>query len=413
MTSVPVRGSAATPRPPPEAGWLRRQLPVYSPLPAAAVWRAARAVAAGADARPQVRCRLRAIYGADDVVLAGSGTQALGAAISTASRLTGSSLVALPAFTCFDVATAAVGAQCRIALYDIEPATLAPDLDSLAATLAAGASVVVVTPLYGIPVAWEAIEACAAARGALVIEDAAQGHGAVWRNRPLGSLGRLSVLSFGRGKGWTGGKGGALLVRSCPGATIPAPPDPASLDELRVLALAATQAALGHPGRYSLPASLPWLGLGETRYRSPQPATNMTRAAAQLVEITAAQAAGEARTRQMVVRAWLDALSEAPALRAVVAPRWATPGFLRLPLLLARGWASILDPRRAQRLGVAPGYPSTLARLESVRARLANPDQRWPGAEALVRELLTLPTHSRVSPAERRAILELLRRSGR
>jgi hypothetical protein len=379
----------------------------------AAVWRAARAVAAGADARPGVRCLLQAIYGADDAVLFGSGTQALGAAIRAASRLTGASLVALPAFTCFDVATAAVGEECRIALYDIEPATLAPDLDSLAATLATGASVVVVTPLYGIPVDWEAIEACAAARGALVIEDAAQGHGALWRNRPLGGLGRLSVLSFGRGKGWTGGKGGALLLRSCPGATIPARPDLAWLDELRVLALAAGQAALGHPACYSLPASLPWLGLGETRYRSPQPPTDMTRAAAQLVESTAAPARREARMRHAIGRAWLDVLSEAPAMRPVAAPRCAMPGFLRLPVRLARGWASVLDLGRAQRLGVAAGYPSTLARLKPVRVRLANPDQRWPGADALVRELVTLPTHSRVSAAERQAIVELLRRAAR
>src|SRR5439155_883687 len=111
-------------------------------------------------------------------------------------------VVALPAYACYDVATAAVAVNARIALYDVHPATLAPDLASLTATLAEGARIVVVAPLYGMPVDWDAIEQCVAAFGALAIEDAAQGHGASWRGRPLGSLGRLSVLSFSRGKGW-------------------------------------------------------------------------------------------------------------------------------------------------------------------------------------------------------------------
>ena len=42
-------------------------------------------------------------------------------------------------------------------------------------------------------------------------EDAAQEAGATLHGRRLGSFGDLSVLSFGRGKGVTGGGGGALL----------------------------------------------------------------------------------------------------------------------------------------------------------------------------------------------------------
>src|SRR5207247_11224127 len=112
-----------------------------------------------------------------------------------------------------DVATAAVAVNARIALYDGHPATLAPDLASLTATLAEGARIVVVAPLYGMPVDWDAVEQCVAEFGALAIEDAAQGHGACWRGRPLGGLARPSVLSFSRGRGWTAGRGGALLVR--------------------------------------------------------------------------------------------------------------------------------------------------------------------------------------------------------
>ncbi len=93
--------------------------------------------------------------------------------------------MALPAFTCFDVATAAVAAALPVVLYDIDPATLAPDFDSLELCLQQGARVVVVSPLYGMPVDWDLVERSAARYGAVVIEDAAQGHGARWRGRLL------------------------------------------------------------------------------------------------------------------------------------------------------------------------------------------------------------------------------------
>src|SRR5207237_3967531 len=262
-----------------------RQLRACSPLPLKAVWHTARRVfGSRRDSRPHVRDLLRALYAADDVVLTGTGTHALQMAIVAACRLAGKNLtVALPAFTCFDVATAAVGAGARIALYDVNPATLAPDLDSLRLTLSGGARIVVAAPLYGIPIDWEALEACAVDFGAVTIEDAAQGHGALWRDRPLGSLGRLSVLSFGRGKGWTSGSGGALFLRGGSDLsdrnedTAEQLGEPDGLRECRVLLGMWAQSAFGHPSVYSLPAALPWLHLGETRYHDPEPPVRMTR----------------------------------------------------------------------------------------------------------------------------------------
>jgi hypothetical protein len=85
-------------------------------------------------------------------------------------------------------------------------------LQSLERLLQRGARVVVVASLYGFPVDWDAVAGVLAPYGAIAIEDAAQGDHAAWRGRPLGSVGPISVLSFGRGKGWTGGGGGARWV---------------------------------------------------------------------------------------------------------------------------------------------------------------------------------------------------------
>jgi hypothetical protein len=50
------------------------------------------------------------------------------------------------------------------------------------------------------------VKRLAAQAGAVVVEDAAQAAGGTLHNRPVGTQGSLAVLSFGRGKGLTGGK---------------------------------------------------------------------------------------------------------------------------------------------------------------------------------------------------------------
>ena len=240
---------------------IRRQLPVFSPVTTGGVVRAATAPVRPSEV-DALRSELSQRFGAPRVELFGSGTQALQVAIAIAHRKVGGP-VALPGFQCYDLASAAVGADVPVALYDVDPRTLGPDLDSLRRVLAAGARVVVVAPLFGIPVPWDVVAREVEAAGGVAIEDAAQGHGASWHDRPLGSWGGLSVLSFGRGKGWCGGAGGALLLRNgWEGEEIAAPEPSALIDEIRVMIQLEAQQVLGRPSVYGVPASLPSLHLG-------------------------------------------------------------------------------------------------------------------------------------------------------
>jgi perosamine synthetase len=383
-----------------------RQPPAYSPLP----WRALRSSAAAVlrpdrDDRRALRTVLAREFAADRVALFASGTQALQVALVEAGRAVGpDAIVALPAFTCFDVATAAVGAQLRIALYDLDPLTLAPDLDTLAAALHSGARIVVITPLFGFPVDWEAVRACAAAAGALLIEDAAQGSGAQWHRRPLGSLGDASVLSFGRGKGWTGSGGGALLTRAG-GGPAEAGNGKGLTREIRVLTLAAAQWALGRPGFYAIPAALPWIGLGETRYRDPVAPRPMARASAGLLLRAAAESQREAEERKRRAERLLAAIDGAPLVHPIEPLAGAVPGYLRLPARVAGGLSGLARPEAARRLGVLRAYPKPLADLPAVRERLVASGRRWLGAAELARELITLPTHSLLSAREVEALV--------
>jgi dTDP-4-amino-4,6-dideoxygalactose transaminase len=321
----------------------------------------------------------------------------------------GTDAAALPAFSCYDVASAAVGAEVRgIRVYDLDPETLAPDLDSLEEAFLSGIRVAVISPLYGLPPDWEALEALAQRHGALLIEDAAQGHGASYRRRPLGSLGAMSVLSFGRGKGWTGGSGGALLLRHGPGPGA----EPAGVDAptsgLRVGVATLAQWALGRPSLYGIPMSLPGLKLGETVYHPPTPVRSMTPLSADLVARTRAAAEAEAAVRRRNARKWLSELRGYPMVRLLAPAPDAVAGYLRLPIRMPAGLGSLSTPSDARRLGVAASYPTVLAELPPVRARLVTA-RSSPGADVLVRELLTIPTHSLLREPERRALGRLLR----
>ena len=111
---------------------IRRQLPAYSPLTARSLVGAALdAVASPGIARGRLAQSLASRFAADRVALTGSGTQALQLALARVPVSSDGSapLVALPAYTCFDVATAAVAAQVRVVFYDVDPLFLTPDGD--------------------------------------------------------------------------------------------------------------------------------------------------------------------------------------------------------------------------------------------------------------------------------------------
>jgi dTDP-4-amino-4,6-dideoxygalactose transaminase len=393
----------------------RHQLAAHSPLTAKAVLNAAYAAACLDDPFSHLSRILQNHFSADSVELTDSGTSALQLAIRLALRCaptlgsTPDDVVALPAFTCYEVGAAAVGANVRIALYDVDPDTLAPDTASLERALIAGARVVVATSLFGLPLDWSRILKQVQRHGAVLIEDAAQGHGASWQGQPLGSFGGISVLSFGRGKGWTGGGGGALLLRG--DAVHEWREQRSVLSPARsfgTIGPAVAQFALGRPALYGIPARLPGLKLGRAVYHSPKTPRGMSPAAAALIARTCKDAAREAGTRRDTAAVWRACLTGEGHLRPFDAPAGGIAGFLRFPVRVTGGGQrsrELLD--RGHHLGIAQTYPTTLALVPALRARMLEPRVPTPGADSLVRELVTLPTHSLLSADDRRAIQSL------
>ncbi len=331
-------------------------------------------------------------FDADLAVLLDSGTSALAMALDRALAGSATRIAALPAYCCYDLVTAARAANVRVRFYDVEPSTLQPDLASLGSVLSAGAGAVVFAHLFGIPVDPDPFRGLAAEAGALLIEDAAQGFGCAAGGVLAGAMADLSVLSFNRGKGVTGGRGGALLLRGALAADSgPAPGGRAGFGDL---AIASAAWVLARPALYGIPRSLPGLAMGETRYRPPHPVRTMSRGAAGVVLRTwplAREAVAPARSRAARL---LDLLDGVRGVDAIAPPPSAEPSFLRLPVRFCG--AARERAERAMPLGVARGYPRALPDLAESTEIDVEPGGSFPGARKLAESLYTLPTHARV-----------------
>ncbi len=375
------------------------QLPAYSPVSLRSLGAGVVALFGARRARGEVAELVRSAYPVRAVVLTDSGTSALQLALRMAREDAAAggdpALVALPAWGCFDLGTAALGAGVRFVPYDLDPATLGPDLASLRAALARGARAVVVAHWYGVPVDVASVRALAADHGAFVIEDAAQGVGASIGGVPVGALGDLGVLSFGRGKGRTGGGGGALLATSelgeallnRVGSTI----GPAGAGVWQGVGLGA-QWILGRPSLYGMAEAMPFLRLGETVWHDPTPPRGLPGFAAGALVVSWRDSDREVAARVACARDWKQLRPD------LVYPETAVPGavtgFLRLPVVTRNA------DERTQLLavpGAMPGYPVPLPAVPQL-ARIAVGTGPWPGADRLTRDLVTLPCHRWVRP---------------
>jgi dTDP-4-amino-4,6-dideoxygalactose transaminase len=379
----------------------RHQLAAYSPITMRSI---ARALLAGGGNTSRIRLadQLRKDFQCDAVHLVDSGTHALQLAIESALSIgAGKRVVALPAFGCFDLATAIIPTGAKVVFYDLDPSNLSPDDSSLRRALEQGAGAAVITPLYGMPVNWSNVESIARPFGIPLIEDAAQGHGASWNGRPLGSLGDCSVLSFSRGKGWTGGYGGALLTR---GVSLPthlrlhAAPGAAG-----TVARLGAQWALGRPALYGLPRAIPGLALGETVFHSPTSVRLLGEAAARALLDLEAAASREAETRRRMGAGYMKEL--APSSRLIHPDAGADPGYLRFPYRVSGGMSAL--SAEAEGAGLAASYPQLLQDLPVLQGALSG-RSRFPGADELVRDLITLPTHSLLTKSDRLRIARIV-----
>lgn len=118
---------------------------------------------------------------------------------------------------------------------------------------------ILVVHIYGLPCDMEEIGAAARTVGALVVEDAAEAHGATYRGRRAGSLGDVGCFSFFANKVITCGEGGMIVTDDDAVASAAR-----SLKDLG--AIPGRRYEYGHPGfGYRMPAASAALGRSQLR----------------------------------------------------------------------------------------------------------------------------------------------------
>ncbi|MCK4605972.1 MAG: DegT/DnrJ/EryC1/StrS family aminotransferase [candidate division Zixibacteria bacterium] len=129
----------------------------------------------------------------------GSGTSALVVALRALDVGPGDEVItAANTFVATAAAIAQVGA--KPVLCDVDPATRNLDPDLLSMAISRRTKVIIPVHLYGCPADMDPIGQLADNHDIFVLEDAAQAHGAVYRGRRVGSIGRMAAFSFYPGK---------------------------------------------------------------------------------------------------------------------------------------------------------------------------------------------------------------------
>jgi dTDP-3-amino-3,4,6-trideoxy-alpha-D-glucose transaminase len=133
--------------------------------------------------------------GTDECVGVSSGTAALRVGIESAGICEGEEVV-VPAHTFYASAAAIVQAGATPVFCDVEDGTGLIDPAAAAAAITPRTGAIICVHLYGQMCDMEALRALSDRHGLLLIEDAAQAHGATWGSARAGSLGDVAAFSF-------------------------------------------------------------------------------------------------------------------------------------------------------------------------------------------------------------------------
>jgi dTDP-4-amino-4,6-dideoxygalactose transaminase len=333
----------------------------------------------------QAEADLAAFCGARHAVTCASGTDAL-LLVLMAQGLGRGDAVICPSFTFAATAEVVALAGATPVFADVEEESFNLDPQSVARAIATARAAglrpraVVPVDLFGQPADHDAIASIAAAEGLFVLDDAAQGFGARYKNRPLGTLGLATATSFFPAKPLgCYGDGGAVLTD-----------DDALVAVMR---------------------SLRVHGAGGDRYDCVRIGINGrfdTIQAAVLIEklkIFPEEIAARARVAETYSKALAD-LVTVPRLRADVTSVWAQYT-IRIPGGRRDAFAAAL---KARGIPTAIYYPRPLHRQDAYRD-FPLAAGGLPVSERIAQEVISLPMHAYLEPPVQDRIVTAVRQA--
>lgn len=157
--------------------------------------------------------RWAAYCGMPHGIAVSNGSVALDVAVSLLGLKPGDEVI-MPTFTIISPAQSVVRAGGLPVLVDSDPCTWQMDVTQVEARITSRTRAILVVHIYGHPADMDPILDIARRYNLIVIEDAAEVHGAEYKGKRCGGIGDISTFSFYANKLVTTGEGGMVLVRT-------------------------------------------------------------------------------------------------------------------------------------------------------------------------------------------------------
>lgn len=142
-----------------------------------------------------------------------NGTTALETAVACIDLKPGEEVI-MPTFTIISCALAIIRNNGIPVLVDSEPRTWCMDVTKIEEKITSKTRAIMPVHIYGHPVDMDPVIEIAQKYDLVIIEDAAEAHGAEYKGKKCGSLGDISCFSFYANKIITTGEGGMLLTNN-------------------------------------------------------------------------------------------------------------------------------------------------------------------------------------------------------
>jgi perosamine synthetase len=157
--------------------------------------------------------KFSAYCGVPHGVAVNSGTAALHAALLAGGIGPGDEVI-VPTFSFFATASCVNMAGARPVFVDVDPLTFNLDPSLVEGSITPRTKAIIGVHLFGHPFDLKVLRELCAAHQLLLIEDAAQAHGATYQNKRVGSWGEMACFSFYATKNMTTGEGGMVTTNS-------------------------------------------------------------------------------------------------------------------------------------------------------------------------------------------------------
>lgn len=155
--------------------------------------------------------RFAEVCGVKYGIACANGTVAMHLAMATLGLEPGDEVI-IPTFTMIATANAVTYCGAKPVLVDMEPEYWQMDLNQVEDKITPRTKAIVPVHIYGHPTDMDPLMALAEKHGLMVIEDAAEAHGAEYKGRRTGGLGHAAGFSFYGNKIITTGEGGMVTT---------------------------------------------------------------------------------------------------------------------------------------------------------------------------------------------------------